>query len=142
MNFLPTPSYRTHGHTTNKEEVTYDDLETGSGQHKAGYSKIDFCKKQASIDKLAYFWIDICCINRKSEPELSEAVNSMFRFYRNALCCYVFLPDVYTSYERRDTQSCGNEWEALFLQSRWLTRDWTLQELPAPLEHLPVVVVS
>jgi Heterokaryon incompatibility protein (HET) len=119
-------------HTNNKEEVTYEDLETGSGQHKAGYTKIDFCKKQASVDELAYIWIDTCCINRKSEPELSEAVNSMFRWYKNATRCYVYLSDVYTSHEGRDTPSRGDEWEALFPQSRWFTRGWTLQELIAP----------
>jgi hypothetical protein len=122
-------------HTNNKEEVTYEDLETGSGQHKAGYTKIDFCKKQASVDELAYIWIDTCCINRKSEPELSEAVNSMFRWYKNATRCYVYLSDVYTSHEGRDTPSRGDEWEALFRQSRWFTRGWTLQELIAP-EHV------
>ena len=119
-------------HTNNKEEVTYEDLETGSGQHKAGYSKICFCKKQAILDKLAYIWIDTCCINRKSEPELSEAINSMFRWYKSAARCYVYLSDVYTSHEARGTPLCGDEWETLFLQSRWFTRGWTLQELIAP----------
>ncbi|TVY27216.1 Vegetative incompatibility protein HET-E-1 [Lachnellula hyalina] len=110
-------------------------LKLAEEQHKAGYSKIDFCKKQASIEKLAYIWIDTCCINRKSEPELSEAINSMFRWYKNATRCYVYLSDVYTSHEERDTPLGGKEWEALFTQSRWFSRGWTLQELIAP-EHV------
>jgi hypothetical protein len=119
-------------HTNNKEEVTYDDLETGSRQHKAGYRKINFCKKKASINELAYIWIDTCCINRKSEPELSEAINSMFRWYKNAARCYVYLSDVYTTHKRRDTLPHGDDWVSLFAQSRWFTRGWTLRELIAP----------
>jgi hypothetical protein len=133
-----TPAYAILSHTwntNNKEEVSFEDLETGSGQQKTGYSKIDFCKKQASVDEIAFIWIDTCCINRRSEPELSEAINSMFRWYKNATRCYVYLPDVSTSQEGRDTPLCGDEWEAHFLQSRWFTRGWTLQELIAP-EHV------
>lgn len=68
-----TPAYAILSHTwdtNNKEELTFEDLETGSGQQKTGYSKIDFCKKQASVDEIAFIWIDTCCINRKSESEL------------------------------------------------------------------------
>lgn len=129
------PGYAILSHTwntENKEEVTYEDLESGRGQEKAGYCKIDFCKKQAFIDKLAYIWIDTCCINRKSESELSEAVNSMFRWYKSSARCYVYLNDVSTSYGLRDASRFDNLWEAQFLQSRWFTRGWTLQELIAP----------
>jgi len=132
------PAYTVLSHTwhmNNREEVTYEHLETGHGQHKAGFNKIDFCRKQASIDELVYFWIDTCCINRKSETELSEAINSMFRWYKNAARCYVYLPDVYTSGEGRYTPSCGDEWEDLFSHSCWFTRGWALQELVAP-EHV------
>jgi hypothetical protein len=129
------PAYAILSHTwhmNNKEEVTYEDLEIGCGKNKAGYSKIDFCKKQASIDELSFIWIDTCCINRKSEPELSEAVNSMFRWYKKATRCYVYLSDVSASHEGRETPSRGDEWETQFSQSRWFTRGWTLQELIAP----------
>jgi hypothetical protein len=129
------PAYAILSHTwhaDSKQEVSYDDLQSGRGQHKAGYGKIEFCKKQASDDELAYVWIDTCCINRKSEPELSEAVNSMFRWYKNAARCYVYLSDVDTSQERTVAGSCSQEWETLFPRSRWWTRGWTLQELIAP----------
>ena len=133
---LPTHAILSHTwHANNKEEVSYDDIETGREKHKAGYRKIAFCKKQASVDELAYIWIDTCCINRKSEPELSKAINSMFRWYTTATRCYVYLSDVGPPQEGRDKHSCGNEWDLLFSRSRWFTRGWTLQELIAP-EHV------
>lgn len=59
-----------------------------------------------------------CCIDKTSTAELSEAINSMFRWYRNAAVCYAYLADVEEISQLAD--------------SRWLTRGWTLQELVAP----------
>ena len=67
-----------------------------TSKSKAGYGKIQFCGEQARRDKLHYFWVDTCCID-KSNTELSEAINSMFRWYRNAVKCYVYLLDVSTN---------------------------------------------
>ena len=39
-------------------------------------------------------WADTCCIDKTSSAELSEAINSMFRWYSLSLICYVFLKDV------------------------------------------------
>jgi hypothetical protein len=59
------------------------------------------------------------------------AINSMFRWYRNAVKCYVCLSEV--SALPRDGQSPqAVEWESAFRKSRWFTRGWTLQELLAP----------
>ncbi|KAH7074696.1 hypothetical protein BKA63DRAFT_319585 [Paraphoma chrysanthemicola] len=101
-------------------------------QSKKGYEKIRFCSQQASKHNLAYFWIDSCCINRKNSAELTEAINSMFRWYRNAAICYVYLSDIY-GYEqgRRGETISEQAWEA-FRKSKWFTRGWTLQELIAP----------
>ena len=66
----------------------------GKGRNKAGYQKIRFCNDQAVSDGLQYFWIDTCCIDRSSSAELTEAINSMFRYYRNAARCYAYLSDV------------------------------------------------
>ena len=54
----------------------------------------------------------------------------MFRWYRNAAKCYVYLSDVSTSDPNAET--CQSAWDADFRQSRWFTRGWTLQELLAP----------
>jgi len=117
--------------TDNSQEVTFDDLEGGTGTDKAGYRKIIFCEEKATATVLQYFWIDACCINKRSEPELLEAINSIFRWYRKAARCYVYLSDV----SARDNKENGQflqGWEPASRRSRWFTRGWTLQELIAP----------
>src|ERR1700749_2133638 len=93
------PPYAILSHTwgEDKDEVIFNDLKTGHGQNKTGYKKIQFCGEQAAKDGLQYFWIDTCCINRSDYTELSEAINSMFRWYGNAVTCYVYLNDVETN---------------------------------------------
>ncbi|KAI1622733.1 heterokaryon incompatibility [Exophiala viscosa] len=58
--------------------------------------------------------------------ELTEAINSMFRWYREAARCYVYLSDVHAVGIQH------NAWQDDFRNSRWFTRGWTLQELLAP----------
>lgn len=41
-----------------------------------------------------YVWVDTCCIDKFSNAELSEAINSMFKWYQAAKICYVYLEDV------------------------------------------------
>lgn len=53
----------------------------GLGPGKAGYKKIKFYAEQAARDGLRYFWVDSCCIKKSSDAELSESINSMFRWY-------------------------------------------------------------
>ncbi|KAF2671381.1 HET-domain-containing protein [Microthyrium microscopicum] len=106
------------------EEVSFRDVVDGAGKSKTGYKKIEFCAKQAAKDGFDYFWIDTCAIDKSSSAELSEAINSMFRWYRDAERCYVYLTDV--------TISNGIPWKQQFESSRWFTRGWTLQELLAP----------
>jgi hypothetical protein len=99
---------------------------------KAGYSKIRFCGYQAAKDDLQYFWVDTCCIDKSSSAELSEAINSMFRWYHSAAKCYVYLSDVSISSSVGNDPSFQQTWKAAFRLSRWFTRGWTLQELVAP----------
>ncbi|KAI3326475.1 hypothetical protein HD806DRAFT_408973 [Xylariaceae sp. AK1471] len=123
------PAYAILSHTweSDNQEVRFHDISEQIARTKNGYRKIDFCQKQADKDGLQYFWVDTCCINQDSEVELTRSINSMFRWYRDAKKCYVYLSDV--------SMKCnGNPlaWEESFLQSRWFTRGWTLQELIAP----------
>jgi hypothetical protein len=113
------------------DEVTFRDIMEGTGRDKIGYEKIEFCKAQAACDGLRHFWVDTCCIDKSSSAELSEAINSMFRWYQNADKCYVYLPDVSTA-EGMNVQLSPTAWQATFRGSRWFTRGWTLQELLAP----------
>lgn len=115
------------------EEVTYKDMIEGSGKTKAGYQKILFCGEQAARDGLQYCWVDTCCIDKSNNTELSEAINSMFRWYRNAAKCYVYLSDVSTNDHDDDQAGLSSQaWQSAFRESRWFTRGWTLQELIAP----------
>ena len=75
------PNYAILSHRWGTEEVTFKDLLDGTSKSKAGYSKIQFCGEQARRDGLKYFWVDTCCIDKSSSAELSEAINSMFRWY-------------------------------------------------------------
>lgn len=78
--------------------------------HEAGYELV---------------WIDSCCIDSSSSAELSEAINSMYQWYRLAEVCYVYLADVPDGDKPAARDSA-------FRTSRWRTRGWTLQELIAP----------
>jgi hypothetical protein len=83
------PPYAILSHTwgPDTEEVTLKDLMDGTGKSKAGYAKIRFCGEQAGRDGVQYFWVDTCCIDKSNNNELSEAINSMFQWYRNAIKC-------------------------------------------------------
>jgi hypothetical protein len=127
------PKYAILSHTwgTDTEEVTFEDIINGTGEEKPGYKKIRFCEKQAIQDGLLYFWIDTCCINKRSDAEVSRSINSMFRWYQNAVKCYVYLSDV-SSLACDIASEFPQPWESDFRASRWFTRGWTLQELLAP----------
>ena len=122
------PPYAILSHTwgNDKDEVSYRDIKEGNIE-KAGSRpiKLEGCCKQAREDGLEYAWIDTCCIDKTNGVELGEAINSMFRWYRNATVCYAYLSDVPAGDNPRDSRS-------RFFSSRWFQRGWTLQELLAP----------
>ncbi|KAF9695839.1 hypothetical protein EKO04_005814 [Ascochyta lentis] len=140
------PAYAILSHTWADQEVTFDDLikdnKNGSSRiraslhrlrsrpRKLGYDKIHFCAQQAKRDGLRYFWVDTCCIDKKNLTELQRAINSMFRWYRDATKCYVYLSDVSNADPQGGNGSSA--WLSAFISSRWFTRGWTLQELLAP----------
>lgn len=113
-----------------EDEVSYQDFQRQQERLKAGYSKIAFCARQAQQDAIRYFWIDTCCIDQSNHVEVSEAINSMFRWYHNAARCYVLLTDVTHSNPTGPMES--SQIHHLLRKSRWFTRGWTLQELIAP----------
>jgi hypothetical protein len=120
-----TPSYVILSHTWGPSEVTFQDIQDLTRASQAlGFAKIRKCCDQAFKDGFEWAWIDTCCIDKSSSAELSESINSMFKWYRESKICYAFLEDVpYGDGE------VGEE----FRKSRWFTRGWTLQELIAPL---------
>lgn len=93
------------------------DRKSFSGDTKGSRKVKHFC--QVALKRpYAYAWVDTCCIDKKSSAELNEAINSMYRWYKEAAICYVYLLDVNN---RGDLE-----------KSLWFTRGWTLQELLAP----------
>lgn len=118
------PPYAILSHTWEREEVSFQDMQNDSANSKAGYQKMAGSCKEALSRDLFYIWIDTCCIDKSSSAELTEAINSMYRWYQEARVCLVYLSDV--PYE--DILSEGS----CFSNSRWFTRGWTLQELIAP----------
>jgi hypothetical protein len=128
------PSYTILSHTWGKqeEEVNYQDMcspETADPARKKGYNKLVQCCDQTLRMGKTYTWIDTCSINKSSSAELSEAINSMYKWYRDADICFVYLADVHVT--QRD-----QSFEASFIKSRWFSRGWTLQELIAPRQLL------
>jgi hypothetical protein len=117
------PPYAILSHTWDQEEVTLDDMQDlRLAKRKKGLNKIEAACRLAKEDGLQYVWVDTCCIDKTSSAELSEAINSMYRWYQRAAICYVYLADLIPSTNFHDQlPSC-----------RWFKRGWTLQELLAP----------
>lgn len=92
-----------------------------------GQTKIWMCCQQAKREEWQWVWIDTCCIDQGNHAELSEAINTMFKYYEDAGVCYVYLEDV-------SSADCPTHMalKANFRRSRWFKRGWTLQELLAP----------
>jgi hypothetical protein len=122
------PHYAILSHRWEKEEVTFQDLLSGRGKTMLGWKKIEGCCQKASRDQLEWAWVDSRRIDKTSSAELSEAINSMFRWYRDAEVCYVYLSDVSGPLEWKTELNMMED----FRSSKWFTRGWTLQELLAP----------
>ena len=125
--------YAILSHTWNGQEQSFHDVqrihalceETGDNPRDHVSAKIRNCCAVAERDGYAWAWIDVCCINKESSTELSEAINSMFSWYVCSEVCYAFLEDVSKDDDPRAENS-------EFRNARWHTRGWTLQELLAP----------
>ncbi|XPS69646.1 hypothetical protein M3J07_001896 [Ascochyta lentis] len=126
------PRYAILSHTwgPDSDEVTFKDITKGRGKSKPGYHKLTFCSKQAAKDGIEFFWVDTCCIDKTSSAELTEAINSMFKWYQKADRCYALLSDVSTGSSA--SEITPEVWGSKFQSSRWFKRGWTLQELLAP----------
>ncbi|OCL13228.1 HET-domain-containing protein, partial [Glonium stellatum] len=119
--------YAILSHRWEDGEVTFQDMENIAVASKMkGFEKIQKSCEHAIIDGLDYAWVDTCCINKESSAELTEAINSMYRWYKASAVCYAFLSDVYAEPLKDDIV------KQQIRSSRWFTRGWTLQELVAP----------
>jgi len=127
------PPYAIVSHTWTADEINHQEF-VRAGQdeqyretvlQKTGFAKIERSCRIARESGLSYLWIDTCCIDKTSTSELSEAINSMFRWYQYSTVCYVYLEDVDVTHMRQYPLDALS-------QCRWITRGWCLQELLAP----------
>ncbi|KAI0645336.1 heterokaryon incompatibility protein-domain-containing protein, partial [Trametes meyenii] len=126
------PRYAILSHCWDKEEITFADVRKRPllwTRRKPGWRKVKHAcaavrEHKAGGVAIEWLWDDTCCIDKSSSAELSEALNSMFSWYRDAWICFAYLNDVPGG---QDPEREGSA----FRSSRWFTRGWTLQELIA-----------
>ncbi|KAI6797844.1 hypothetical protein KC361_g3646 [Hortaea werneckii] len=105
------PPYAILSHTWEDDEVLFkdmDDLEMAKA--KSGWQKIEYICRQALEDGLEWAWVDTCCIDKSSSAELSEAINSMFKWYKCSRVCYVYLCDLTMTATLRDDAPMVSTW--------------------------------
>ncbi|TAQ89073.1 hypothetical protein B7494_g2584 [Chlorociboria aeruginascens] len=121
------PDYAILSHRWGNQEISLQDIQnlTPELKNTEGYKKIERCCKEATSVGWEWVWIDTCCIDKTDQVELTEALNSMFHWYRRAQVCYSYMSDVPSTEDPRAKNS-------MFRKSKWFTRGWTLQELIAP----------
>lgn len=133
------PPYAILSHTwdVHYNEVTLEELNgvtDSSALTGPRFNKLNLSCAQALKYGLRYIWIDTCCIDKSSSAELSEAINSMYNWYRKAVVCFAYLSDVASRESVSHEDNKRDPWIEHFEKSRWFTRGWTLQELIAPHE--------
>ena len=128
-----------HRWAPDTEEVNYEEMVELANMNtekqdkirkRVGYQKIHKSCEQAREDGLEWLWVDTCCIDKRSSTELSEAINSMYRWYEKSARCYAHLHDVpglsFPTKPDCETYPRSDGWP------EWFSRGWTLQELIAP----------
>ncbi|KAL5385399.1 hypothetical protein DPSP01_004856 [Paraphaeosphaeria sporulosa] len=116
------PEYAILSHTWEDEEVSYKDVIDNVHKRKKSFAKIEATCAIAASQGIGWAWVDTCCIDKSSSAELTEAINSMYRWYQRSKICYAYLADLPRS----------EPLEEALPKCRWFTRGWTLQELIAP----------
>lgn len=124
-----TPGYAILSHRWTKDEVSFQDFDYCRKQQTTSFDKISSCCSFTKKEGHEWVWIDTCCIDKRSSAELTEAINSMYAWYKKSKVCYAYLADVLmVGGEYGDWE----EFRVQFRGSAWFTRGWTLQELLAP----------
>jgi Heterokaryon incompatibility protein (HET) len=128
------PRYAILSHRWLDEEISFQQIQNPrSHSWMKGFEKVaGFCE-EAARNGFDWAWVDTCCIDKTSAVELSEAINSMFAWYRDSTVCYVYLDDFSTDFIPSASPS---KIERELKRCVWFTRGWTLQELIAPKQVL------
>ncbi|KAF1939381.1 hypothetical protein EJ02DRAFT_424869 [Clathrospora elynae] len=94
---IPPYTVLSHMWGADKQEVTYQDLFGGTGQQKSGWGKIRFlCQADdggRSGMRMGRHMLQVSLINKSSITELAESINFMFKWYKDAVVCYILLED-------------------------------------------------
>ena len=131
--------YAILSHRWIEQEVDYDEFvdlakmdkeERTEIRRREGYRKILQSCEQTKKDGYRWLWVDTCCIDKRSSAELSEAINSMYRWYENSRICYAYLHDVHGS--SFPTALNNEKYPNSMGWPEWFSRGWTLQEMIAP----------
>ncbi|KAI1419582.1 HET-domain-containing protein [Xylaria sp. FL1777] len=109
------------------QEITFDQLKSKISGLRASNApartppidKIRGAAQTARHLGLKWIWIDSCCIDRANAVEQTESINSMFKWYRDAKVCIIYLNDVQKQEPQRFHSS---EREG---PSIWFSRGWT-----------------
>ena len=129
------PPYTILSHTWGREEITLQELQLprtvtllkstkdclakglmSEIQNPKAFLKIAGCALQARRDGFDYVWCDTCCIDKTNSTELSEAINSMYDWYKDRLC-YAYLSDM-----DYGEQPMLQDFKSAFPSSKWFTR--------------------
>ncbi|KAK0639829.1 heterokaryon incompatibility protein-domain-containing protein, partial [Cercophora newfieldiana] len=147
--------YAVLSHTWGNEELTFAEFRSLTGTNSdslkdtRGYQKIRKTCELARQSNIPYVWVDTCCIDKSSSAELTEAINSMYNYYRRSDICYAYIDDWMPDQDWCDLVALGEEVPTPTPRKssgnhstgkpgrphcplRWFTRGWTLQELIAP----------
>ncbi len=120
--------YAILSHTWGDDEVSFQEMGARgqNGPRKAGWAKItktcDIARDSFGLD---YAWVDTCCIDKSSSSELSEAINSMFSWYKTAAVCVVYLEDLELILDK-DCKPGSTGFRDRLGACRWFSRGWTL----------------
>ncbi|KUI68076.1 Vegetative incompatibility protein HET-E-1 [Cytospora mali] len=126
--------YAILSHTWEEDEVDFQEMRAESRPpsllSKAGFRKIKNTCEVAKEKGYEYAWVDTCCIDKASSAALSEAINSMYNWYKESSICLAYLSDLpANNFEHSESRTAD------FMQDcKWFNRGWTLQELIAPEE--------
>lgn len=109
------PEYAILSHRWQQEELSFKDMKRkylAELPSKPGYAKVRTFSDVAYQRGYDYCWVDTCCIDKRSSAELSEAINSMYRWYEASAVCYAYLEDL-------PSQGTQTEREMAFVNSAW-----------------------
>jgi hypothetical protein len=98
---------------------------------RQGQSKIVNAVKEAQSLGPEYIWIETCYIGKSSSAELQKAINSMYRWHKEAEVCIVYLDIWSPKTGPGESHTAPEIARRAFESSRWTRRGWTPQELVA-----------